>query len=188
MYSLSYSLLSINYITTAHIWCDGYFTSIRAKVQASRRELHTHIHLNYVRVEFSSHIQQKKKKINYIKNVEWTIKAVYITKCVVTWHLIVPYSLSGTYYTLIAFVKSEIYIWSTCFRLNGMGQMTQMRTQIISQGHLIPQINSSKIWTTLTYFFTLEISHMQMDISRSGTSSHHRLSPLHQLYHIWLQG
>ena len=62
VYSLSYSLLSINYITTAHIWCDGYFTSIRAKVQVSRRELHTHIHLNYVRVEFSSHIQPKKKK------------------------------------------------------------------------------------------------------------------------------
>ena len=51
-------------ITTAHPWCDGHSTSIsacgvwgvgvRAEVQVSRRELHTHIHIDYVRVEFIS--------------------------------------------------------------------------------------------------------------------------------------
>ena len=40
--------------TTAHPWCDGYSTSIstygvwgaRVGVQVSKRELHTHIHLD----------------------------------------------------------------------------------------------------------------------------------------------
>ena len=55
--------------TTAHPWCRGYSTSIntcgvwgvRAEVQVSRRELHTHIHLNYVRVEILFCIKKKKK-------------------------------------------------------------------------------------------------------------------------------
>ena len=42
------------YMTTAHPWCDGYSTGIsacgvwgaRARVQISRREFHTHIHLD----------------------------------------------------------------------------------------------------------------------------------------------
>ena len=41
-------------LTTAHLWCDGHSTSIstctvwgaRARVQVSKRELHTHIHLD----------------------------------------------------------------------------------------------------------------------------------------------
>ena len=41
-------------ITTAHLWCDGHSTSIsaygvwgaRVGVQVSRRETHTHIHLD----------------------------------------------------------------------------------------------------------------------------------------------
>ena len=56
-------------ITTAYPWCDGHFTSIsacgvwgtRVGVQVSKRELHTHIHLDYSRVKFISYI---KKNIN----------------------------------------------------------------------------------------------------------------------------
>ena len=56
--------------TTAHLWCDGHSISInacgmwgaRAGVQASKRELHTHIYLNQVRVEILSCIKKKKKK------------------------------------------------------------------------------------------------------------------------------
>ena len=57
-------------VTTAHPWCDGHSTSIsacgvwgvRAGVQVTRRELHTYIHLNWVRVEFLSCKKKKKKK------------------------------------------------------------------------------------------------------------------------------
>ena len=35
---------------------------VRAGVQVSQKELYTHIHLNYVRVEFQSCIKKKKKK------------------------------------------------------------------------------------------------------------------------------
>ena len=45
-------------VTTAYSWCDGHSTSIgacgvwgvRAGVQVSKRELHTHIHLDYANV------------------------------------------------------------------------------------------------------------------------------------------
>ena len=48
--------------TTVHPWCDGHFTSIsvygrwgvRGRVQVFKRELYTHIHIDYVRVEFIS--------------------------------------------------------------------------------------------------------------------------------------
>ena len=40
----------------------------RARVQVSRRELHTHIHLDYVRVEFYL-VKKKKKKFNSVDNV-----------------------------------------------------------------------------------------------------------------------
>ena len=47
---------------TAHLWCDSHSTSIstcgvwgaRAGIQIFRRKLYTHIHLNYVRIEFLS--------------------------------------------------------------------------------------------------------------------------------------
>ena len=35
---------------------------VRTKIQFSRRELHTHVHLNYARVEFIS-CKKKKKEI-----------------------------------------------------------------------------------------------------------------------------
>ena len=40
------------------VGCGG----VRTEVQVSRREFHTHIHLDYVRVEFLSCIKKKKKK------------------------------------------------------------------------------------------------------------------------------
>ena len=48
--------------TKAHIWHDSHSISIsmcgvwsvRVKIQVFRKKLHTHIHLNYVRVEFLS--------------------------------------------------------------------------------------------------------------------------------------
>ena len=57
------------FLTTAHPWYGGHSISISAcgvwgardGVQVSRRELHTHIHLNQVRVEFLSYIKLKKK-------------------------------------------------------------------------------------------------------------------------------
>ena len=47
---------------TAHSWCDGHSTSISAcgvwgvmiEIQVFRKKFHTHIHLDYVRVEFLS--------------------------------------------------------------------------------------------------------------------------------------
>ena len=41
------------------LWAVG----VRAEVQVSRREFHTHIYLDYSRVEFLSCIKKKKKKI-----------------------------------------------------------------------------------------------------------------------------
>ena len=56
-------------ITTVHLWCDGHSTSvsvcgvwgIRTEVQVFMRKLHTHIHLDYVKVEILSCIKKKKK-------------------------------------------------------------------------------------------------------------------------------
>ena len=64
-------VITIHINTTIHPYCDDHFTSIsacgvwgvRAGIQVSRRELHTHIHLDYVRVEF--YLVSKKKKKNY---------------------------------------------------------------------------------------------------------------------------
>ena len=52
-----------------HFWCGGHSTSIstygglrvRAGVQVFKKELHKHIYLDYVRVEFLSCIKNKKK-------------------------------------------------------------------------------------------------------------------------------
>ena len=54
--------------TIAHSWCDSHSTSISAygvwginvEVQVSMRELYTHIHLDWIRVEFLSCIKNKK--------------------------------------------------------------------------------------------------------------------------------
>ena len=54
-------------MTPAHPWCDGHSTDIsacgvwgvRAGVQVSKRELHTHIHLNQTRVEFYLVLKKK---------------------------------------------------------------------------------------------------------------------------------
>ena len=51
-----------------HPWCSGHSISInicevwsvRAGVQVSKRELYTHIHLDYVRVEILSCIKKEK--------------------------------------------------------------------------------------------------------------------------------
>ena len=56
--------------TTTHPWCGSHSTSIsvvgvwgtRAGVQVSRGELHTHIHLDYARVEILFCKKKKKKK------------------------------------------------------------------------------------------------------------------------------
>ena len=61
--------------TTAYPWCDGHFTSInacgvwgaRAGVQVSRRELYTHIHLDYARVKILSCIKKKEDIVQYSK-------------------------------------------------------------------------------------------------------------------------
>ena len=55
--------------TTAHLWCNGHSTSInacrvwgvKAGVQVFRREFHTYIHLDYIRVEIISSIKNKNK-------------------------------------------------------------------------------------------------------------------------------
>ena len=52
-------------------WCSNYFININAcgvlgarfGVQVFRREIHTYIHLDYVRVEILSYIKKKKKKV-----------------------------------------------------------------------------------------------------------------------------
>ena len=41
------------------VGCGG----VRTGVQVSRREFHTHIHLDYVRVEILSYIKNKKKNL-----------------------------------------------------------------------------------------------------------------------------
>ena len=59
----------IKSLTTAHPWCDGYSTNIsacgvwgaQAGVQVSKKELHTHIHLDQAKVEFYL-VSTKKKK------------------------------------------------------------------------------------------------------------------------------
>ena len=51
-----------NICTIAHSWCDDHSTSIsvcrvwgaRTRVQVSKRELYTHIHLDYIRIEILS--------------------------------------------------------------------------------------------------------------------------------------
>ena len=56
-----------------HFWCSGYSISIsvcrvwevKTGVQVFRKELHTHIYVNYAKVEFLSCI--KKKKIVMVK-------------------------------------------------------------------------------------------------------------------------
>ena len=66
-------LLIMFQITIAHLWCDGHSTNIsacgvweaRTRVQVSKRELHIHIYLDYIRVEF--YLVSKKKK-NYVSN------------------------------------------------------------------------------------------------------------------------
>ena len=49
---------------TAHPWCDGHSTSI-STCRVSKRELHTHIHLDYVRVEF--YLVSKKKMLKLLQ-------------------------------------------------------------------------------------------------------------------------
>ena len=60
----------LNYITT-YSWCDSHSTSISAcriwginvGVQVSRKEFHTYIHVDYVRVEFLFYIKKKILKL-----------------------------------------------------------------------------------------------------------------------------
>ena len=66
-YTSSYNSKNDNEVITAHLWCSGHSTSIdtyrvwgaRDRVQVSRREFHTHIHLDYVGVEILSCIKNK---------------------------------------------------------------------------------------------------------------------------------
>ena len=59
-------------MTTAHPWCSSHSTNInfckvrgaRVGVQVSKREFHTHIHLDYAKVEILSYKKNKKIKIN----------------------------------------------------------------------------------------------------------------------------
>ena len=85
-------LLTMFQITTAHLWCDGYSTSIsacgvweaRTSVQVSRRELHIHIYLDYTRVEFYLVSKKKKKTMFQIKIYKFkgiqTFKGEYTNK------------------------------------------------------------------------------------------------------------
>ena len=69
-------LLVVSYeFTTMHSWYDGHSISIsacevwekRTGIQVSKREFHTYIHLDYVRVKILSCIKKKKKlQIPYI--------------------------------------------------------------------------------------------------------------------------
>ena len=51
--------------TTAHFYCSGHFTNInacrvweaRARIQVSKKEFHTYIHLDYVRIKILSCIK-----------------------------------------------------------------------------------------------------------------------------------
>ena len=69
--SLISPILKFWHRTTAQLWCSGYSTSINAcgvwgvktGVQISKKELHTHIYLDYVRVEILSCIKKKKKNL-----------------------------------------------------------------------------------------------------------------------------
>ena len=64
----------MRYVTTAHPWCGGHLTNIndcgvlgvRVGVKVSKKELHTHIHLDYAKIEILSCKKKKKKKSNEI--------------------------------------------------------------------------------------------------------------------------
>ena len=66
---IKYLSIHLRNSLTAHPWCSGHSTSIntcgvrrvRAEVQVSRREFHTLINLNYVRIEIISCIKKKSK-------------------------------------------------------------------------------------------------------------------------------
>lgn len=130
------------------------------------------VHCFYIFVFPISHYKVYfQASINYQKNVGWTITVV-TSNCVAFQVYIIHFP---------NFKIRYLHFVPMYCRLNGM---VLMSTVIISQGHSIPLINSSKIWTTSTLFFTSETSHMQMDTYHSGTSSHHRSSTLPQPYHI----
>ena len=75
MFSKKYYFKNWLLKTTAHPWCGGHCTSInackvwgaRVEVQVSRREFHTHIYLDWDRVEILSCIQKKKKRICFLR-------------------------------------------------------------------------------------------------------------------------
>ena len=60
----------MRYVTTAHPWCGGHLTNInacgvlgvRVGVQVSKKELYTHIHLDYAKIEILPCIKKIKKK------------------------------------------------------------------------------------------------------------------------------
>ena len=62
-----YNTSNIPTFIIAHPWCDGHFTSInacevwgaRVGIQVSKREFHTHIHLDQARIEILSCIKKK---------------------------------------------------------------------------------------------------------------------------------
>ena len=90
--------------TTAHPQCDGHSISkstcgvcgARAEIQVSRRELHTHIHLNQDEVKILSWIKKKKTRIvNGL--VSWIIIFLF---CIYLWFFQFTINLSWIFFFL----------------------------------------------------------------------------------------
>ena len=91
--------------TTAHPWCDGHSISkstcgvcgARAEIQVSRRELHTHIHLNQDEVKILSWIKKKKTRIvNGL--VSWIIIFLF---CIYLWFFQFTINLSWIFFSIL---------------------------------------------------------------------------------------
>ena len=79
-----FSPLKWNLGIIAHPWCGDHSTSInacgvwgvRTRVQVSKREFHTHVHLNYTRVEILSYIKKKNSWLRYSLLRNLSLKAL----------------------------------------------------------------------------------------------------------------
>ena len=89
----------------------------RVRVQASRREFHTHIHLNYTIVEILSCIKKKKKLLlcEFLKNKNKNLlcDTLNLGKCVNEFLILKPTHLTSL--VNIGWVCVEAHIWSELY-------------------------------------------------------------------------
>ena len=83
---INFTILNLQIDTIAHPWYDSHSICISAcgvwrasvRVQVFRREFHTHIHLDYVRIKFLSCI--KKNKIKNLQIDVARMRWIYLKK------------------------------------------------------------------------------------------------------------